>query len=48
MNGFKDTTKTCYTKVGPVGVGLRGAAAISRIGKQYRTGMLHQPVKPTK
>lgn len=45
MKGFKDTTRTCYSKGGPV-PGPRGAAAVSKVMGAYRTGKLHQMSKP--
>lgn len=42
MKGFKDTTRTCYSKGGPVG-GPKGAAQVSKTMSQYRKGTLHQP-----
>ena len=41
MKGFKDTTRTCYSKGGPV-PGPRGAAAMSKTMSAYRKGVLHQ------
>lgn len=44
MEGFRDTTKTQYSKGGPVG-GPKGAAKISQTMKEFKQGTLHSGSK---
>lgn len=37
MKGYKDTTRTCYSKGGPAG-GLKGAAQIGAVMKGFKQG----------
>lgn len=43
MKGFKDTTKTHYVKGGPPGV--KGAAKVSQVMREFRDGTLHSGSK---
>ena len=40
MKGYKDTTRTCYVKGGPVG-GNKGAAKMAQVMKEFKSGTLH-------
>lgn len=40
MKGFTDTTRTHYTKGGPVG-GAKGAAKVSTVMREFKNGTLH-------
>ena len=47
MKGFKDTTRTCYSKGGQV-PGPRGAAAVSQTMSAFKRGTLHRPIDKPK
>lgn len=40
MKGFKDSTRTQYTKGGPSG-GAKGAAKVSKVMREFKAGELH-------
>lgn len=44
MKGFKDSTRTHYTKGGPAG-GAKGAAKVSQVMREFRSGELHSGSK---
>lgn len=44
MKGYKDTTRTHYTKGGPVG-GPKGAAKIAAVMREFKDGTLHSGSK---
>ena len=43
-SGFKDSTRTHFSKGGPVG-GPKGAAKISKVMSEYKAGKLHSGAK---
>jgi hypothetical protein len=44
MKGFKDSTKTVYTKGGPAG-GSKGAAKVAKVMREFKEGTLHSGSK---
>lgn len=44
MKGYKDTTRTHYTKGGPAG-GPKGAAKIATVMREFKGGTLHSGSK---
>jgi hypothetical protein len=45
MDGFKNTTKTCYSMGGYAKGGPKGAAKISKVMGEFKSGMLHSGSK---
>lgn len=44
MKGYKDSTTTHYSKGGHVG-GLKGAAKVNKVMKEFKAGTLHSGSK---
>ncbi len=45
MDGFKDSTKTCWVKGYAKGGSVRGAAKVSKVMREFKAGDLHSGSK---